>query len=99
MSEAAEEAKKEAAKQLVQIVAMLIIVAISMAVHNPDFFKTVKMKIAYFAQRQAGRFARRTGDMSMGAELRTGRQQYAIPYYLSLVRDKAAAFYEKARSH
>jgi hypothetical protein len=41
--------------------------------------------------------ARRTGAASMGAELASGQENYAVPYGLSLLRDRLAAAYGRAR--
>jgi hypothetical protein len=41
--------------------------------------------------------ARRTGAASMGAELASGQENYVVPYGLSLLRDRAAAAYDRAR--
>jgi hypothetical protein len=41
--------------------------------------------------------ARRTGAASMGAELANGHENYAVPYGLSLLRDRLAAAYSRAR--
>jgi hypothetical protein len=97
MSEAAEEAKKEFAKQAVALVFMVTALVIMTAVHDPDFIKTAEMKFANKSSRILGVLARRLGHSSMGTELRTGQQQYTVPYLLSRMRDKMTEYYEKAR--
>ena len=41
--------------------------------------------------------ARRTGAASMGAELSAGVENYALPYSLSLCRDRIGRAYDRAR--
>lgn len=97
MSEAAEEAKKTAAQELVKLAFMVVAVVVLMVIQKPDSWRTLQMKIADYARNHLSAAARKTGDMSMGAELRTGHQEYTIPYLLSKVRDKASQWYDKAR--
>ena len=99
MSEAAEEAKREFAKQAVALIFMVIALAIMAAVHDPDFIRTQRMKMANSSRRLLDTLARRFARISMGTELRTGQQEYSIPYRLSLMRDRAAEMYDKAKEH
>jgi hypothetical protein len=41
--------------------------------------------------------ARRTGAASMGVELACGREDYVVPYVLSVGRDRLAAWYDRTR--
>lgn len=97
MSEARDEAKKEAALQAVKLIFMIVTVLAVMAMSDPDFIRTTKMRAAKIVRERLDRLAHRCGFLSMGTELKTGKQRYAVPLQLSLVRDKAAAAYEKAR--
>ena len=90
-------AKKEFAKQAVALVFMVAALVIMTAVHDPDFIKMQQMKAAEFSRRTLGWLARQSGHSSMGTELRTGKQQYEVPYVLSRMRDKMADYYERAR--
>jgi hypothetical protein len=45
----------------------------------------------------AGNAARRAGAASMGAELVSGEQNYALPYTLSLAREQLGRAYDRAR--
>lgn len=95
MSEAAEEAKKEAAKQAVGLVFAVAGLIIFMAMQDRDFLKIVQMRTAMIIRDLTGMAARRTGRTSMGVELRTGHEEYSIPYFLSKLRDRAKAWYER----
>ncbi len=99
MSEAAEEAKKEIAKQMVALVFMIIGVVIIMAVNDRDFVKTLRMRLAGASRKLLTSASHRLGHASMGIELQTGMQQYCLPYRLSLLRDKAQRMYDKAKEH
>ena len=97
MSEAAEEAKKEFAKQAVQLIFMVMALLIMMAVQKPDFLSSQIMKLAEASRRLLASAARRAGHISMGIELAAGRQEYTVPLILSRLRDKASEAYDKAR--
>lgn len=45
----------------------------------------------------AARAACLTGAQAISLEARTGCENYVVPYGFSLIRDKAAAWYEKGR--
>lgn len=59
--------------------------------------QALRMKIADRVRRLAGRGARRAGAASIETELRTGMQLYALPFWLSRLRDRAADFYNREK--
>jgi hypothetical protein len=93
----AQEAKKEAAKQAVGLAFMIAGVLIYMSVTDPDFAKTWRMRLAAASGRLLSSLSRRAGAMSMRTELRTGIQEYTLPYLLSRLRDRASSIYERSR--
>lgn len=56
-----------------------------------------KLRLLRSSTQVTSRLARRTGAASMAHELQTGRQEYGLPYRLSLARDAAAQAYQRAR--
>jgi hypothetical protein len=56
-----------------------------------------RMRCLLKAQDLTGMCARRTGVLSMRAELATGRQEYTLAYSLALVREHFTAMYDRAR--
>lgn len=56
-----------------------------------------RMSLLTRLHRLTGWAARRTGAGSMRAELASGQENYVLPYSLSLVRDRLAAAYDRAR--
>lgn len=98
MDEATQAAKTEAAKQAVALVFMVLAMVIMAAATNPDFVKTWLMRTAAVSRKLLTSAARQAGHTSMGIELTTGVREYSVPYHLSLLRDKAAIMYEKARN-
>src|SRR5208337_241448 len=95
----AQVAKAEAAKQAVILVFAGATILLVMAVHNPDFLRTCRMRVAAESSRLLTCLARRAGHTSMGIELQTGSRQYSLPLALSRLRDKAAGMYDRDRSH
>jgi hypothetical protein len=59
--------------------------------------QAIRMRTAALVRQLAGSSARRAGVVSMGEELRTGHRLYGLPLLLSRLRDRAAAWYERAR--
>jgi len=95
----AQVAKAEAAKQAVILVFAVLTVLAIMALHNPDFLRTWRMRAAAESRRLLTSLAQRAGHTSMGIELAAGTQQYHLPYLLSTMRDKAQAAYDRERGH
>jgi len=56
-----------------------------------------RMQLLQLARQLAGNAARRAGAASMGAELTSGQQNYALPYTLSLAREQLGRAYDRAR--
>lgn len=98
-SEAMQEAKKEAAKQLVALVFMVIALLVMAAITDRDFLRTLRMRAAEVSRRLLTSASRLAGHTSMGIELKTGRQEYSLPYALSKMRDRAKKAYDKAKEH
>lgn len=97
MSESGETAKQEAVKQLIIMLFGLLTIFFYMAMSSPDFFRTLQMRAARTLQGFTGKYAWKTGRISMESELNTGQQNYAAPYALARIRDAAKTWYEKAR--
>ena len=97
MSTPSEAAKAEAAKQAVMLLFMIIGVLAVMALQQPDFLRTWRMRLAAGSRRLLSFLARRAGHTFMGIELTTGTQQYSLPLMLSNLRDKMSDAYDKAR--
>src|SRR5579859_2203353 len=57
----------------------------------------LKMGMIARAERAARAAAHRAGVPAMGFELATGQRNYTLPYVLSLLSDRLAASYERAR--
>lgn len=95
MDTPAEAAKSEAAKQAVILLFMMAGMIAVMAVQDPDFLRTLRMRLAAASSRLLDVLAHHTGHSSMGVELATGKQSYNLPYRLSLLRDKCRRFYYK----
>ena len=92
-----QAARAEAARQVVILVFAVITLLAVLALSKPDLARTLRMRAAAGSRRHLTWLARRAGHSSMRTELETGRQQYQIPMILSLMRDKAAAFYDRER--
>lgn len=58
----------------------------------------VRMRALTAAQKTAASAARRTGRASMLVELTTGRENYALPYRLSLAAERAALAVNRIRN-
>ena len=56
-----------------------------------------RMRLLNSLQRSMGWAARRAGAASMRAELATEQQNYALPYMLSLARDRLTCAYDRTR--
>ena len=56
-----------------------------------------RMRLLESLRRSTAWAARRAGAASMRAELATQQQNYALPYSLSLLRDRLAAAYDRTR--
>lgn len=91
----AEAAKTEAAKQAVILLFMLLGILAVMAVQQPDFLRTLRMRVAAASNRVLSSLSRRAGHISMGIELQTGVQEYSLPYKLSQLRDMASRKYKE----
>ena len=91
----AEAAKSEAAKQAVIMLFAILTMAFVMAITQPDFLRTLRMRVAAASSRLLSWAARRAGHTSMGIELQTGTQQYSVPYSLSRFRDMASRKYKE----
>lgn len=59
--------------------------------------KMARMRVMEAIRKSAGRAASRAGAQAISLEARTGTEAYLLPYGLSVLRDKAAAAYERAR--
>jgi|ERR1700677_1515464 len=59
--------------------------------------KEMRMRMLLRLQNLTGTCARRTGALSMAAELATGQQNYTLPYGMSLAREHLAAAYDRTR--
>lgn len=92
-----EVASREFAKQAVAFVFLVLGMLAVMAIQDPDFLRTQRMRLAAASRQLLSWSARRVGHISMGTELATGHQQYTIPYQLSLLRDKMNKIYEQER--
>ena len=93
----AQIAKAEAAKQAVILVFAVATILLVMAVHDPDFLRTARMRLAEGSRRLLTSLAQRAGHTSMGIELAAGTEQYHLPFLLSTMRDKAQAAYDRDR--
>ena len=90
-----ETAKSEAAKQAVIFFFAVLTMLVIMATTNPDFLRTLKMRVAAVSSRTLDWLSHAAGHTSMGIELQTGVQKYAIPYRLSRLRDMASRKYKE----
>ena len=90
-----EAAKSEAAKQAVIMLFAILTMAFVMAITQPDFLRTLRMRVAAASSRLLSSAARRAGHTSMGIELTTGRQTYELPFHLSRLRDMASRKYKE----
>lgn len=95
----AEVAKAEAAKQAVILAFAVATMLVIMGLHDPDFLRTWRMRLAEASRRLLTSLARRAGHTSMGIELQTGSRQYAVPLLLSRLRDRATEMYDRERGH
>lgn len=57
-----------------------------------------RLRLYLSSSQVMSRLARRTGAASMGHELATGRQEYGLPYRLSLARLALERAYDRARN-
>ena len=89
----ADVAKSEAARQLVTLAFVIITMLVVTAATDPDFLRTLRMRLALLSSRLLAFLARKAGHASMGIELQTGRQKYSLPFALSRLRDKANHVY------
>lgn len=96
MSTPSEAAKAEAAKQAVILLFMIIGILVVMALQQPDFLRTWRMRLAAASRQLLSWLARKAGHTSMGIELSTGTQAYSLPYLLSKMRDRAKDMYDKS---
>lgn len=55
------------------------------------------MRLTATVKQAAGRAAFRTGHQAMGLELSVSVENYDLPYWLSRLRDRAAAVYDRLR--
>ena len=95
----AQAAKAEAAKQAVILVFAVLTMLALMALHDPDFLRTWRMRAAAGSRRLLTCLAQKAGHTSMGIELQTGSKQYGLPLLLSRLRDGATRMYERERGH
>ena len=61
--------------------------------------RLILMQLAEVSRKLLGSMARRSGHMSMGTELKTGREEYTLTSAISLSRDQMAAVYERLRGN
>jgi len=88
----------ELATKILGLLYALISLAWLMWMLIPEHRKRLWAMRAVQAIRQAtGTLAFRTGHKAMGHELASSTENYALPYLLSVARDKAAAVYERLR--
>jgi hypothetical protein len=97
MSTPSQAAKTEAAKQAVMLAFMIIGVIVIMAIQNPDFLQTWRMRLSAASSRLLSAAAWRAGRAGMEIELSTGYEKYGLPFALSQMRDRAKARYDRAR--
>lgn len=90
-----EVVKAEVAKQAVILLFAIATMVFVMAITQPDFLRTLRMRVAAVSNQLLSLLARKAGRTSMGIELQTGRQRYRIPYRLSQMRDDMRARYER----
>jgi hypothetical protein len=95
-AEASRLRRREAQARLALVLAQALVLAWMMM--PPHGRRLALMRLAAGSRRLLGTAARQAGRVSMGAELRTGAREYAIPEALSTMRDAAAAAYERLRS-
>ena len=58
--------------------------------------RMAKLRMLRWCVQVTNRLARHTGAASMAAELRTGDQEYELPYLLSCTRDALGRAYQRA---
>lgn len=91
-------ARDEAVRQAVILVFAIIGYGILLVMMEPDKLRTWGMRTADGSRRLLDSTARRLGRASMETELRTGSQEYFLPYHLAKLRDKMKDWYEGMRN-
>ena len=94
-----EAASREFAKQAVAFAFLVLGMLAVMAIQDKDWVRTQYLRLAEGSRQLLSSAARQAGHTSMGTELATGQATYWLPYHLSLMRDKAKVFYDKAKEH
>ena len=61
--------------------------------------RLILMRLAAASRGLLSSLARRAGHISMGTELKTGREEYRLTSAISLSRDQMAAIYERLRGN
>jgi hypothetical protein len=88
-------AKEEAKRQLVILVFAIIGYAVFLVMLDPDKLRTWEMRTVDVSRRLLNSTARQLGVLSMETELKTGREEYFLPYHLAVLRDKLATIYKR----
>lgn len=88
-------ARDEAKRQAVILVFAIIGYAALMVMMDPDKLRTWGMRMVDESRRLLDSTARKLGVLSMETELRTGQEEYSLPYRLAILRDKMAAIYKR----
>lgn len=91
-------ARDEAVRQAVILVFAILGYAILLVMMEPDKLRTWGMRTADASRRLLDSTARNLGRVSMETELRTGSQEYFLPYALARARDKMKEIYEGMRN-
>lgn len=92
-----EEARRQEA--IAKLITALLTLAVMLWYLIPAHRRNLaQMWLAAGSRRLCERAALQLGRQGMTVELTTGQRRYELPYLLSLGRDKAAAWYERARS-
>ena len=87
-------ARDEAKRQAVILVFAIIGYAALMVMMDPDKLRTWAMRTVDASRRLLDSTARQLGVLSMETELKTGREEYSLPYLLAVCRDKLKKIYE-----
>jgi hypothetical protein len=83
---------------LYALLSLIYILWVMWAMMVPDHQKTaMRLRLLRSCERATRRLARRTGELSVKHEARTGQQSYALPYGLSVAGDALRELYDRTR--
>jgi hypothetical protein len=88
-------AQQEAVKQAVILAFAVMTLLVFMWLQRPDSLRAARMRAAAASSRVLSSLSRRAGHTSMGIELTSGTEWYQIPLWLSMMRDKVRAIYDR----